>query len=253
MDEKDALKISREVAKNVRKAISSISIEERNKTVGMGKDGTPTKLIDKIAERAAFEVLNKEDVTIISEEAGIVGEGDVHVALDPLDGTFNATRDVPIYSISLCFSMSKYLKDVFFGYVYNLATSTEYYADSFAYRNGKRVKVSDESSLFCNAIVYYPWSKFPFKRMRVFGSAALELCFVSDGSFDCFIDIRGDKKGMLRVYDVAAGIYIAKKAGAVVSDEEGRTLNSKKFDMDERFKIVAANKELHPKLLELIP
>ncbi len=248
MDSKEALSISREVAKRVKKAVNSIEISKRNLNVGMGKDGTPTKLVDRVAEEAAFEVLKRERVTIVSEEAGVVGEGDVVVALDPLDGTFNATRGIPIYSVSLCFSDSFKLKDTFFGYVYNLATSTEYYADVSAYKNGSNIRVSDNDSLYCNAIVYYPKGLHPFKRIRVFGSAALEVCFVADGSFDCFIDVRGH----LRVYDISAGVYIAERAGAVVSDDRGMSIKDKKIDMEERFKIVVANKNLHKKLIDTV-
>ncbi|WP_456329569.1 bifunctional fructose-1,6-bisphosphatase/inositol-1-monophosphatase [Archaeoglobus sp.] len=251
MDERDALRISREIAKNVRKAVSAMPLKERVKEVGMGKDGTPTKAADKVAEEAALEILKKESVTVVTEESGVVGEGDVFVALDPLDGTFNATRGVPVYSVSLCFSQSDKLKDAFLGYVYNLATGDEYYADSTgAYRNGERIRVSDESSLYCNAIIYYPNKDYPFKRMRIFGSAATELCFFADGSFDCFIDIRPGK--MLRIYDAAAGVFIAERAGGKVTEIDGSSLGNKKFDMQERLNIVAANEKLHAKLLELV-
>ncbi|WP_086976201.1 bifunctional fructose-1,6-bisphosphatase/inositol-1-monophosphatase [Archaeoglobus fulgidus] len=251
MDERDALRISREIAGEVRKAIASMPLRERVKDVGMGKDGTPTKAADRVAEDAALEILRKERVTVVTEESGVLGEGDVFVALDPLDGTFNATRGIPVYSVSLCFSYSDKLKDAFFGYVYNLATGDEYYADSSgAYRNGERIEVSDVEQLYCNAIIYYPDRKFPFKRMRIFGSAATELCFFADGSFDCFLDIRPGK--MLRIYDAAAGVFIAEKAGGKVTELDGESLGNKKFDMQERLNIVAANEKLHPKLLELI-
>jgi len=251
MDEKEALRLSRAVAENVRKALTSMPLSKRRETVGMGQDGTPTKAADKVAEDIAVSILKRGAVTIVTEESGVIGDGDIFIALDPLDGTFNATRGIPIYSVSLCFSDSNRLKDAFFGYVYNLATGDEYYADSTgAYRNGERVKVSDEKSLYCNAIIYYPNKNYPFKRMRIFGSAATELCFFAEGSFDCFIDIR--RNGMLRIYDVAAGIFVAEKAGGKTTDDNGDDLGNKKFDMQERLKIVAANEELHKKLLELI-
>ncbi|WP_290597641.1 MULTISPECIES: inositol monophosphatase family protein [unclassified Archaeoglobus] len=251
MDEKEALRLSRAVAENVRKALTSMPLSKRRETVGMGQDGTPTKAADKVAEDIAVAILKREAVTIVTEESGVIGEGDVFIALDPLDGTFNATRGIPIYSVSLCFSDSNRLRDAFFGYVYNLATGDEYYADSTgAYRNGEKVRVSREKSLYCNAIIYYPNKDYPFRRMRIFGSAATELCFFADGSFDCFIDIR--ENGMLRIYDAAAGIFVAEKAGGKITDDSGMDLGNKKFDMQERLKIVAANEELHKKLLELI-
>jgi myo-inositol-1(or 4)-monophosphatase len=254
MDSKDALEISRKVAKYVLKAVQSLRPEDRGMNVGMGKDGTPTKMVDRVAEDAALQVLRKEKLTIVTEESGIVGEGDVHVALDPLDGTFNAAVDIPIYSVSLCFSDSQKFGDSFFAYVFNLAKQDEYYADEKALKNGREIRVSPSNSLYCNAIVYYPHLYFPFKRMRVLGSASLELCFVADASFDCFIDIRKgeDGRGILRIYDVAAGAYIAEKAGATVTDDRGNSLKYRRFEMEERLRVVAANSKLHHKLMELI-
>ncbi len=249
MNAREALEISRKVKENVKKSIKKI--EDKGVNVGMGKDGTPTKKIDKVAEDAALEILKEYDVKIVSEEIGVVGDGDITVALDPIDGTFNASRDIPIYCISLCFSKSKYFRDVFLGYVYNLAVDVEYYANNYAYKNGKKIEVSDENSVYCNAIVYYPKKDYGFKRIRIFGSAALELCFVADGSVDCFIDLRG-KKGFLRIYDVAAGAYIAKRANAIVTDLEGNSLDYKQFTMEERLHIIAANRKLHEKLVKLI-
>lgn len=82
MDERDALKLSREVAKNVLKAVSEIPVSKRGEFYEVGKSGI-TKLVDKVAENAALEVLEKRKLRILSEECGYVGEGDVFVALDP--------------------------------------------------------------------------------------------------------------------------------------------------------------------------
>ncbi|RLI87501.1 MAG: inositol monophosphatase [Archaeoglobales archaeon] len=250
----EALEISRHVASEVRKAVLGIAgKKEAGLEVGIGKDGTPTKKIDMVAEEVALSILKQYDVKVISEESGVVGESETIVALDPVDGTFNATRGVPIYSIALCFSRGEKLEDTFFGYVMNLATGVEYWADSVAYKNGEQIRVSTENAIKCNAIMYYPRKEYGFKRMRIFGSAALEICFVADGSFDCFIDVRDIQgKGYLRVYDVAASLYIAEKAGAVVTDERGRSLGNKRFTMEERFKVVVANEKLHPKLLKVL-
>jgi len=253
MHEREALEISRQVADKIRKAITAIAREEAGVEVGMGKDGTPTKKVDRVAENAALEVLRQYDVRVVSEESGIVGDGDIIVALDPVDGTFNATRGIPVYSVALCFSTGEKLGNTFFGYVMNLATGVEYWADEVAYRNNEQINVSKQDSLKCNAIMYYPHKEYGFKRMRIFGSAALEICFVADGSMDCFVDIRrGGGNGLLRVYDVAASLYIAEKAGATVTDDKGKSIWNKKFTMEERFKLVVANRRLHSKLLEVL-
>ena len=252
MTPKDALQIAKEVGEEVRRAVAKIAgTKESGEIVGMGKDGTPTKKIDKVAEDAAIYILKNYDVRIISEEAGIIGESDIHVALDPVDGTFNATRGIPIYSVSLCFSKGEF-GSAFFGYVMNLATGDEYYAlNGKAFKNGERIEVSKKERLKdCDAIFYYPSKDYGFKRLRIYGSAALELCFVAEGAMDCFVDIRG--KGFLRIFDVAAGLLIAQKAGAKATDVEGNDLSGKRFDMEERLTLVVANPNLHRKLLELI-
>ncbi len=248
MDENDALKISRLVAVKVKEAILSVPAEKRGQFFAMGKSGV-TKLIDKVAEDAALEVLMKEKLRVLSEECGFVGEGDIFVALDPLDGTFNAVRGIPFYSVSLCFSDSEKLKDAFFGYVFNLANGDEYYANENAFKNGQRIISSSEEDFSrMNAIIYYPTKVLPFKRIRIYGSAALETCLVADGSFNCFVDLRG----MLRIFDVAAGIYIAERAGAVALDESGNGLGNKKFDLSERLNVVLANSRICKRLLELV-
>ncbi len=260
MTPSEALRISREVSKAVREVVSDIAgKKEAGENVGMGKDGTPTKRVDRLAEDTALEILKGYDVVVVTEESGVVGKGDVAVALDPVDGTFNAARGIPIYAISMCFAglngrdKAKY-SDSFFGYVYNLATGDEYYADDEAYKNGEKIRVSETERIEeTNAILYYPDRDYGFKRVRIFGAASLEICFVAEGSMDCFIDIRtGKGKGMLRVYDVAAGLYIAEKAGARISTPSGENLDSKEFTMEERFMLVVANKKLHGKLLNLL-
>lgn len=248
MDESEALMLSREVAKNVLEAVNSIPISRRGEFYEIGKSGV-TKLVDKVAENAALEILRREKIRILSEECGYVGEGDIFVALDPLDGTFNAVRGIPIYSVSLCFSDSEKFGDTFFGYVFNLCNCDEYYASDVAFKNEKEIRVSEKNNFEeLNAIVYYPDRPLPFKRIRALGSAALETCFVAEGLFDCFVDLRG----MLRIFDIAGGIYILEKAGGMALDEKGRSLENRRFEISERINVVASNKKLCESLLELM-
>ncbi len=255
MKSSEALGISRKIAEEVEKAVNRIAgSKEAGITVAMGKDGTPTKKIDRVAEDIALEILGEYDLRVVTEESGIVGDGDTTVALDPLDGTFNATRGIPFYSIALCFSRKKTLDGTFFGYVKNLASGIEYYSDGRSYRDGEPITTSRAESLECNAIIYYPDRKYPFRRMRVFGSSAIEICMVADGTFDCFIDIRKSEngKGFLRVFDISASLFIAKNAGAVTSSLDGDDVWEKRFTMDERFRILVSGENLHRKLLDVL-
>lgn len=251
----EALDISRRIGEEVKKEVRRIAGSvEAGITVGMGKDGTPTKRIDRIAEDISLEILQEYDLRIVTEESGVLGEGDVTVALDPLDGTFNASKGIPFYSIALCFSSKQTLDGTFFAYVRDLSRGTEYYSDGKSYRDGEKIKVSETDSLECNAIMYYPDKRYPFRRMRVFGSSALEICMVADGRFDCFIDLRKDDKGKgyLRVFDISASLFIARNAGAMISSLDGDNIWKKRFSMDERFRVVVSGKNLHQKLLRML-
>jgi myo-inositol-1(or 4)-monophosphatase len=86
------------------------------------------------------------------------------------------------------------------------------------------------------------------KHIRHFGANALELCYVADGLTDAFVDIRGK----LRATDVAAGFFILKEAGGIVTSPEGKPIDLK-LDQKQTLKFVASgNSEIHEKILSLI-
>ncbi len=253
MKPSEALELSRKIAGEVRKEVLKISgKKEAGITVGIGKDGTPTKKIDSVAEKIAIDILSEADVKVVTEESGVIGSGDVTVALDPIDGTFNATRGIPIFSISLCFLKGDKIKDAFFGYVMNLATGDEYYSlNGKSFKNGETIRVSEKDDVRCDAVVYYPRREYPFKRVRIYGCSSLEICYVAEGSIDAFIDVRGGR-GYLRSFDIAAAVFIAKNSGAKVTDPEGNPIEDKRVDMQERFRLVVANGKLHEKILSVL-
>jgi myo-inositol-1(or 4)-monophosphatase len=76
--------------------------------------------------------------------------------------------------------------------------------------------------------------------VRRFGSAALDLAYVAAGRFDGFWEER------LKPWDVAAGILIAREAGAIVTDLAGGDR------MLESGDILAAAPALHPAMREVI-
>jgi len=252
----DALEIARNVCECVRKSVCKIvGTEDANEVVGFGCDGTPTKKIDIIAESVALDILREYDVTVLTEESGIVGDGDVFVSLDPIDGTFNAVKGIPIYSTSICFSRSINFEDTFLGYVMNLATCDEYYSlNGKSYKNDRKIRVSNRKDLRnSNILFYYPTRSYPFKRVRILGSASLEICYVAEGVFDAFVDVRlKDGRGYLRSFDVCAGLFICKNAGARMSDHRGRELRNKSLSLDERFTLVVSNPHIHDEILRVI-
>ena len=55
----------------------------------------------RTSERVIVERFRGQDVRIVSEEAGVIGDGRFTVVVDPIDGSLNAKRGIPFFSISL--------------------------------------------------------------------------------------------------------------------------------------------------------
>ena len=93
-----------DMAKYVTEKVLAVPQEQRGKKVAMGADGTDTSYIDKVAEDAIFQFMDRNNVqaNILSEEAGYVDRGfDEVLVIDPVDGTYNASRGIPFFSISI--------------------------------------------------------------------------------------------------------------------------------------------------------
>ncbi len=217
----DFKKIAYEIGEDVEKSTKELVNAKRGRsTIKRGADGTPTKYIDYVAERAIIDYIEAHDLccTLISEEIGEYATGnDFTLIADPIDGTTNACNGIPFFSISLAF----YRKKQEFAFVKNLANGDVFTADTHAYLNDKKIEPRESE-----IISLYTFSDIsPFleisKKIRNLGSLALELCFVACGKTKACIDVRD--RG--RFFDIAAGKYIVEKAGGVVTDCEGREIS----------------------------
>ncbi len=225
---------------------------KRGKKMGEGADGTPTKLIDQVAEEAALDhLLENTDFSVLSEEAGLVEqEGDGYVIMDPIDGTNNSILGIPFYSISLAYTPVD-LSEVEVGYVKNFATGDEYYAieGEGAFKNGTSIepikKTSDNT--FCIYLGKYALPKSGeiasrATRVRSLGSAALSMCMVAEGVFDLFYHRTPEKKKSLRITDLAASTLILREVGGEVYEGEWDILEMG-ISPDERKDVIAINDE----------
>lgn len=249
-----------QMAMLVEKSISSlVSTSEGGRTVRMGADGTPTKLIDQVAEDCIIEYLRENPLCslLISEEAGKVAfdgpEGTLF--LDPVDGTFNAVAGIPFYALSLAYAKEGIVQKA---YVRNLSSGETFTAEKgrFAQCDGKDIRVSTVTNLDKCAMSVYGRKFDPsrvfhlgqkIRRWRLLGASALELCYVGCGKIDGFIDLRGT----LRVTDAAAGMLVCSEAGGKVSDIEGGILSFPDEVTVGRC-IVATNSVLHHKVIEYL-
>ncbi len=248
------------LAREVRGAIRDlVGSDEGGRTVRMGADRTPTKLIDQVAEDCVLRFLQDHPLcrTLISEEAGKVEiSGDAGtIFLDPIDGTYNAVAGIPFYALSLAYAEGGYVLQ---GFVEDLASGETFTAirGKGAWLDGRPMTASRTTNLDESAMSIYGRKFDPrrvmhigqkIRRWRLLGASALELSYIGCGRIDGFIDIRGT----LRVTDAAAGMLICTEAGGKVSDLEGMPIHFPDEVTIGRC-MVATNGVLHHKVIEYL-
>ncbi|MEU8804492.1 inositol monophosphatase family protein [Spirillospora sp. NPDC048819] len=193
--------------------------------------------VDYAVERAVRDHLKKRtpDIAILGEEEGITGDttGELLWAIDPVDGTANFVRNIPLCGFSLgLIEKGRPVVGVidlpFLGTRYHAAQHTG------AYLGDRRIQASMTTDLK-DAIVaigdYAVGENAEAKnrrrialtehlaanvqRVRMLGSAAIDLAWVAEGRLDASITLSN------KPWDMAAGVIIAREAGAKVTDQDG--------------------------------
>ncbi len=194
--------------------------------------------------------------SILAEESGLKkGADDCQWIIDPLDGTTNFAHQLSLFSVSIGFALNS---DIVAGIVLNPVSGELFTAvtGEGAELNGRPISVSDAATLSESLLVTgFPYNlkeMFPplltrfsnclkaSQGIRRLGSAALDLCFVACGRFDGFWEQN------LKPWDTAAGMLIAKEAGAMVTD-----FSNKPFAVDKK-EILATNSKIHKEMLSLL-
>src|SRR5947208_17051905 len=103
---------------------------EREPVVGAGLGGDDTTAIDQAAEEAILARVREAAGAIVSEEVGRLGaEALPLLVIDPIDGSLNAKRGIPFFSLSIAVAEGETLDDVVFGYVYDFGSAEEWTAE----------------------------------------------------------------------------------------------------------------------------
>ncbi|MGC8505385.1 MAG: inositol monophosphatase family protein [Thermoplasmata archaeon] len=232
-----------DLGKDIMESISSMS-ESRSmsESVGMGSDGTPTKLVDKISEDIVIRHFEDFDLpfNIISEEAGFISRGySENAVIDPIDGTTNFTAGIPMYSISIAV-MNENFDSLRYGFIMNLANGDFYHAvkDRGMYFNGKRmVRRAHGNGIFLASMNggLDSMTSVLLKRarkVRALGCSSMELALVAAGSADVAIHLGLGNE--IRNVDIAAGVVMVREAGGEVVDEHGKKINFGKLTSDRK-------------------
>src|SRR5262249_44807519 len=111
-------------------------------------DATPVTQADRDAERAIVEILCRAfpDFGVLGEEFGGAGSRGTRWIIDPIDGTKNFVRRVPLWATLIALEEHG---EITVGVVHNPVTGDLYTArrGHGAFLNGERLQVSGESRL----------------------------------------------------------------------------------------------------------
>jgi myo-inositol-1(or 4)-monophosphatase len=228
-------------------------IEGRTQYEGVGEGGDKTLVIDRLCEDAIFDELERlheagHEFTAVSEERGTVtfgsGESQLRVIIDPIDGSLNARRTIPLHSVSIAVAEGDAMADVVFGYVYEFGAEEEFVATSEgAWLDGRPIQAPRGEGLEVIALeatkperVLRAAELLQGKayRIRVPGSIAVALCYVAMGRYDGMITTRNT-----RSVDAAAGQLVARRAGAALEFAPGG-LQEAPLDLSGRYDVAAA-------------
>lgn len=232
------LSLAQDAASNASEIIRDNPGEHQRVEVNLKRD---VKVgADRTLETAIVEdLLQNSKYPVLTEELGFLQRGQHDPGfcwiVDPLDGSLNFSRGIPIHCISVALweGMNPLLgvvhdftrNETFSGLVghgawlnkHPIATSRTKEISQAVLCTGFPVSTDFSKrslSAFLDAIQAY-------KKIRLFGSAALSLAYVGCGRADAYME------NDIRIWDVAAGIALVKAAGGMVEYES--TLNETTF------------------------
>jgi len=224
---------------------------------------------DLASDREARRFLEKElgPVRILSEEAGELdaGEGDRlwRVVLDPVDGSDNHARGLPLSAISVALlpvegplhpSRAEWaLVGVIEEDVLHLAARGR-----GACRGSRPLKVSHVSRLE-DALISFELNHFAppptmgelmahARGVRSYGCASRAICLVAQGALDAHVDVRN----RLTPESFFAATLILEEAGGCLIGPDGRELEAAEGLTHRTSLIAAANRELAGEIVEAL-
>ena len=228
---------------------------EREPVLRAGMGGDDTTAIDAAAEEAVVARLRElgGSFTLVSEELGelVFGRGgSLRVIVDPIDGSVNAKRGIPFFSLSLAVAEGPTMADVVFGYVYDFGSSEEWTAERGrgARLNGRPLdgpvpKDPIEILAFEGTTTAFIAEKAAAvlgvaERLRVMGSLALSLCHLAAGRIDGVCSLKP-----ARSIDIAAGQLLVRERGLAIELFEDPPFEAALLDLGQRSRVAAARNE----------
>ncbi len=216
-------------------------------------DNTPVTKADKEAERAIIQTIKKAfpDHGFLGEESGSHIKGSEHVwIIDPLDGTENFIRKIPIFATQIALMKGN---ELILGVSNAPAMKELMFAEKGkgAFLNGKQIHVSSTKEI--------PKAKVCYSGLKFFGEKGLldgmlrliKDCYRDRGYGDFWmyhllasgkVDILAEPE--VKIWDIAALKVIIEEAGGMMTDMFGNPVGLNTSTC------LAANSHLHALALE---
>ncbi len=211
-----------EIAKEACKKASEYLLGLTEKLVNKNEAKDIKLQADIESEQIILDILQKNfNYPILTEEAGEIGNfctNDKYWIVDPIDGTLNFSKDIPI----CCISIALYEKDEpILGVIYDFNRDEMFSAivGIGAWLNDKPMHLSTvtEQSKAVIATGFPSYRSYEneslqqfilfvqsFKKVRLLGSAALSLAYVASGRCEVYSEEN------IKLWDIAAGIAMIK-------------------------------------------
>lgn len=223
------LNVMMKVARKAGRALLKDFTEVENLQVSTKGPGDFVSRADKQAEATI-----KEDLLYARPTYGFMGEEGAEIEgddptrrwiVDPLDGTTNFLHGLPHWAVSIAL---EHKGQIVAGVVYDPVKDEMFWAEKGggAWLNESRMRVSSRhrliDSIFATGIPFAGRADLPVTLqdlarlmpacagVRRFGAASLDLAYVAAGRYEGFWERK------LKPWDMAAGLIIAREAGAIV-------------------------------------
>lgn len=205
---------------------------------------------DPAAEAAIRKIIKDRfpDHSIKGEELGEENKGSEYLwSIDPLDGTGNFARGMPLFGISIgVLKNDEPIVGVLNFPALDLIVSAE--KSKGAYANGQRISVSGrelKKALYFGRGFYFGkwWTEMKVAEkvgnLKIIDTSAYEFAQIARGNGELYIC-------PTVLHDVAAGVVITREAGGRVTDYDGTEWTPKSKGT------VASNGIIHDKVIDLI-
>jgi myo-inositol-1(or 4)-monophosphatase len=185
------------------------------------------------------------------------GDEKIWWVIDPIDGTNNFAHGMLLFAVSVA---AMHEGEPIVGAIFEPATESMYTAvkNGEPQLNGRKIDTGENAmdefssvgldSHFESGVPGWTCEIIKRTRFRNLGTTALQLAYVARGG------LVGTIANTPKLWDIAAGAFVAEAAGAKVTDWQGGKIFPLDLDGYEgnTFQTLVANQKVHPQIIEML-